>query len=228
MNFIIGVGNYGKYYRLRQFLSSLATTRGIHNATVLVVNTKPREKEIDELVKSYSNMFYDIVKVDVGNKNPTSPGMQMFHRLELIKQYANKDTIYCNFDDDYVFNPYWLNFTHYFMTFHKEIKYLTLLFPGTGREYEEVDFSGHTFIKVDSCMGGSFMVRWPIFLRDMETFYGKYTKDNNYDDCFWNVIEDPIYMLKDVSLYQHTWLESDYGHNTPMQGINYKTSEIVI
>jgi len=230
MDFIISVGNFANEERLMSFLNQMSCTKMINKAYIIVTNTG---KDV------YSKNLWKYIRdnqlpVDIhswGINWPVAPAEQMRMRVDDIEPWfeGRPDTIICNFDDDYHFNPFWLEFAEK-VFLENNVNYLTLLkmIPGCVNVSNDhiichEKLSGYNFAKVRSAMGGSFMARRTFFKNDMIKFFDKYGVRGQYDCDFWNIVNESsgIYMFTDLSLYQHTNLTSQYGHYPHAYGMDY-------
>jgi hypothetical protein len=234
VRFIICVGNKSDHIRLGSFLSSIIRTLdGNSNIEknysedrfrIVVINTGLKNEKINMMKRSYDSVDF----VDVGEDRVVPPTEQMKMRMEIVRDICVDGDILCNFDDDYIFNPYWMKFARKIFEDNEQVHYLTLLkmIPGcglvcNGHESERVKLSNFNFAMVKSAMGGSFMARWKYFKHHMSTFFSTYGNDNQYDGVFWDIVNryygrsHSIYMSYDFSLYQHCNLVSQYGHHWP-------------
>jgi hypothetical protein len=233
MRSIICVANKSDPIRLGYFLNSLTITmKGKHhledlcgneNNRVIIINTGLENQWINHMKDSYSRYNF----IDLGIDRSVTAAEQMKLRMEALSSVCNDDDMLCNFDDDYQFNPHWLNFADFIMSENPGIQYLTLLkmIMGNGMVYpgwamEPFKLSGFNFSRVKSALGGSFITRWGIYKDHMERFFNEY-KGDEYDGPFWDVVDAAlgmshnIYMSYDFSLFQHCNMISQYGHHNP-------------
>jgi hypothetical protein len=223
MKFVVCVGNYNNPNRLALFLRSISKTKDIDMHDIYIINTAKHNKHLDTVAR-----VYGIDVISMGIDDPVAPAKQMKLRMDVMNNVCDFNTILCNFDDDYQFNPHWLNFSRKIFESDPTIHYLTLLklLPGCGMTHNDhvgdrFKSCNFNFAWVKSAMGGSFMVRWIVFKKHMDMFFERYGFDGQYDGDFWNIINESyqkpynVCMLMDFSLYQHCNLISQYGHHWP-------------
>lgn len=224
MNHVICVANYDTPQRLQNFCSSLAKCNAISMARVIIINTSNYNKEIDKISEMYLHNF---VVFQLNIDRQVSPAEQVKIRIERCAPYCNDDTIYHAFDDDYVFNPHWLQFCDQIFGDNPNVKILSLLKQIPGDKYvvgnhiveNNIKLSGFRFARVRSSMGGGVSYRWKDYKPMFDEFLTRYNINNQYDSDIWHIAreqlgEGPIYMSQQWSLYQHCDLVSQYGHHT--------------
>jgi hypothetical protein len=222
MRFVVCAGNYSNPQRLTLFLESISRTRGIDMSDVHIVNTSVHRQNFDNLANHYGCQI-----TSMGIEGPVLPAKQMKLRVDLMNFVCDDSTLFCNFDDDYQFNPYWMKFASMVFEAEESVHYLTLLRSCPGHGYVHPDHIGKkfkigkfNFAWTKSAMGGSFIVRWCVFKEHMKTFFETYGEGGQFDNDIWSVI-DKYYrkpynmcMSMDFSLYQHCNLISQYGHDS--------------
>lgn len=224
MNSVLCVSNFSNRSRLFNFMSSLGNTIDIDKIKVVVVNTAQDIDDIRTIVSSIPICHL----CQLGINRPVSPTEQVSMRIDAVSQYCTDDTIYHNFDDDYVFNPHWHMLTMKVFSECGNVNIISLLKQIPGIKYvvsnhiveDNIKLCGFNFARVRSSMGGGFSIRWSVFKDLMRDFLHEYDTNNQFDTDIWHIAgkrlgEGPIYMLQDFSLYQHTNQVSQYGHHWP-------------
>lgn len=227
MKVVATVANWSSYDRAVSFISSIKRT--VNVVDIIFINTgKPHFGMIDRIRGIIGTGKHSLNVIELNIPHAVSPVQQIKYRIDAAKEICDDDTIYFNFDDDYVFNPHWRCVANDVMMENQHVHYITLikLIPQTGlvaADYikDKVKICGFNFARVKSALGGSFGARWKFFKHHIEEFIASVDERNSFDVDFWKFarkyFNSPyyIYMLNDFSLYQHCNLVSQYGHHWP-------------
>ena len=220
----------GERERLDNFMRSLSLALDVtpefdNSLFLLLTDTGPG---IDYL-KAVNKYYINVSMKWVGNLKGMGPKNLVYHRIKHIEEFGvGDDDVIMAYDDDYVFNPYFLRFTARIFRENEDINYLSLLKPEDFHihpEWKSIEKSGFNFIKHPSCMGGSSMYRWKAFKNHIYDFFeenqidGKSQNGNStFDQSIWNFIQsrDPeftFWHLCDYSLVQHCNYSSYWGRS---------------
>lgn len=210
LNYICSVATYGSVARMKHFMSSILGTHDAqknHDSNVLrllVLNTGLYTHELEKMVSEYPFSS----RLEIEDKSRAYAEV-MSEKLKMAQPFADEDTIYINFDDDYVMNPYWFKFLRKIYEENETVEYLTLLKADPGYEYQVESLSGFDSCRVGSSMGGAFSARWKSFYPVVTKFLEKYGTGGMFDVEFWEFLREEtgrphnIYMPLAVSLIQH-------------------------
>lgn len=209
--FVVSVATNSPY-RISSFIKSINQTFDIDNLFVVITDTSTEGIAPELLVTLKTEYYYK----HYPQTEVVLYAEIMRLKLEISKPYCDDSTIYCNFDDDYVFNPYWYQVAKTLYANHSEISYLSLLKVCRTKEEILNVFSGFSLIQAYSCMGGAFGVRYKDFYPVITDYFQEYGSDNMFDQNYWIFLgqivgrQDNIYIIQDFSLIQHCNLISTY------------------
>jgi hypothetical protein len=144
----------------------------------------------------------------------------MYEKITTMAPFCNEETVAFLIDDDYIMNPNAFRVAKKIFFENPEVNYVSLL-KGPGVQPEEiVKLSGIPFFRSHSCMGGSMTIRWKTFLPMVQRFFEKCGMNNQFDQIFWDFIEeetgekDQVYTIWNCSLIQHCDLGSHYDNDS--------------
>ncbi len=214
--------------RLSCFMDTLCITDVTEgNLTAIVLNTGMPHERAELIASSYEKEGFNVTvrKATLKNRVPYAQVMKMKLKhlekrdLNEIGGLGDDDTVWLA-DDDYAMNPEWHNVSKKIFRENPSVNYLTLgKFPVSGLPV--FSLSGINFHKVNSLMGGSIMCRFGRFKKDAEVFFSTYGLNNMFDQDFWKIVKDDIYMLADFSMIQHCNFGSHYGRTGHMYAVDY-------
>lgn len=226
----------GEKKRLDNFIRSLTialdkTPEYDNNFCLLLTDTGPGT--------TFSSLYKKLINASLmwnGDLRGLGPKNLVYHRIKHLEEFGVEDNdIIMAYDDDYVFNPYFLKFTTKIFSENKDINFLSLLKPEDFHRHPEWKIekrSGFGFIRHPSCMGGSSMYRWGAFKEHIYDFFTLYQidgksscGDSTFDQSIWKYIKgrDPnftFWHLCDFSLVQHC----NYGSYWDRDGHTYGAS----
>lgn len=199
--------------RLRQFISSIANTVSLDKIFLVILDTSQNSINVDFLRSYEPSLRYKVVCYPAVQRLKYAEIMCM--KLDAARPYCNEASIYWNFDDDYVMNPYWYLVALSLFDDYPEINYLTLLKQYSGKEIV-LDAGGFDLVKIHSSLGGGFGARWGEFYPLCMEYFEIHYVYNMWDQEFWRLLESKtgehrnIYMSSHFSLIQHCNLVSNY------------------
>jgi hypothetical protein len=210
-NFVVSVATNSPT-RIKSFIDSINKTIDKEELFLVITDTSLvglHQELLETIEVDYHYTHY--LQTDV---IPYAEIMRL--KLENTKSFCDDNTLYCNVDDDYVFNPYWYQVAKTIFNGHSEISYLSLLKVSRTQEESLQARSGFNLIRAYSCMGGAFCTRYKDFYPVITVYFEEFGTNNMFDQGYWVFLgkllgrQDNIFILQDFSLIQQCNLISTY------------------
>lgn len=218
MKIVLCVAFY-EHDRIKGFLEGLFRSKVKENNLQIVTLSTGKALNLDEVVRTPVGFNRRSHGVEA-KKRPYS--QVMYEKIKVASQYCGNDDIYWNSDDDYAFNPHWVDFALRVFQNHKEINYFSLLKV----QHKADRIKKHGPFKLGtrhSSMGGSFGARWKVFKPHMDEWFKLHNVTSEdpgtggmFDQQFWEFLQektgalDNVWFPMNFSLIQHCNLVSNY------------------
>jgi hypothetical protein len=224
---IISIGLYNSYTRCESVVESLLRVRKLEEARCVFTNTGIPDFNMFKKVAQLPRFHYE------QKSNPKAQCYKDVVKDKIISSmpFIDYHTIYWNTDDDYVFNPYVIEWIQTIFRENPDVAFLSPLrgpFPEPGHYAVR---SGFRFTKWKSTMGGSICARASVFIQNALEYIERPDSDPMFDQGFWDYIEvkydlpNLVFTPLDFSLVQHVNFGSRYSRVGHMSAVNFIKEE---